>query len=166
MWKLLPCSAFYKGLPAHGEACKKGRPFLPAIVASLFILFFLIFTRLPAYSFDAPIRQIKSTITQQLKAFKNNDYQPAYRFASCHIQSELSLMEFETMVRTGYPQIDKSLKISFGEMTLFDGDTRAAVIVHITGMDRTTVTTRYRMVLEEGGWKNNGVTNLRQLMPI
>lgn len=75
-------------------------------------------------------------------------------------------MEFETLVRTGYPQIDKSLKISFGEITLFDEDTRATVIVHVTGMDRTMVTTRYKMILENGAWKNNGVINLRQMMPI
>ncbi|MBN4054347.1 DUF4864 domain-containing protein [Nitrospira defluvii] len=144
---------------------KKGQT-LPATALSLSIFLLFIFTHLPAYSFDSPKRQIKSAITQQLRAFKNNDYRAAYQFASSHIQSEFSLTQFETMVRTAYPQIDKSLKISFGKITLFSKNTRATAIVHITGMDRTTVTARYRMVLEEGGWKNNGVIHLRQLMPI
>lgn len=135
------------------------------ITTHLIALWLLIFTSDPAKAADSSISHIKSVIQQQLKAFNEDDYDAAYQYASRHIQSVFSRTEFETMVRTGYPQIAKSRKKSFGEITLSDKSTRAIAIVRVTGVDRITVIAQYKTVLEEGTWKINGVMILEQITP-
>ena len=117
----------------------------------------MIFITHPAFAADSSVNLIKSVIQQQLDAFNDDDYDTAYQFASKHIQSVFTQTEFETMVRTGFPQIAKSRKASFDEITLSDEGSFADAIVHVTGVDRVTVIARYKMVMEEGKWKNNGV---------
>ncbi|MBI3803856.1 MAG: DUF4864 domain-containing protein [Nitrospirae bacterium] len=109
---------------------------------------------------------IQSVIQQQMAAFNKEDYPTAYTLASKSIRQRLSKERFETMVRSGYPQIANSHLVSFGE-TLFSDDTQAAVAtVHVTGKDHVTVIARYLMVLEGEGWKINGVTIVEEFQPI
>ncbi|MFQ5780033.1 MAG: DUF4864 domain-containing protein [Nitrospiria bacterium] len=82
------------------------------------------------------------------------------------MQSVFSRTEFETMVRTSYPQIAKSRKASFDEIALLNEGTRAVAIVRVTGMDRVTVIARYIITLEEETWKINGVIIIEQITPI
>ncbi len=115
---------------------------------------------------DTPAEEIKSVIREQMKAFNEEDYRAAYRFASRGVKEQFSLTRFEAMVRTGYPQIAKSRAAAFGEITLMEGGARAFATVHVTGADHVTVKAEYRMVLEEGGWKIDGVLLLEEIRPI
>lgn len=146
--------------------CISGHQKNNIITACLIAFLFLIFSSFPAHANDASINLIKSVIKQQLKAFNEDDYHAAYRFASKNIQTGFSLREFETMVRRGFPEIAKSLKVSFDEISMSEDGTQAIAIVYVTGKARTTVIAQYLMVLEDGNWKNNGVMNLKRITPI
>src|ERR1700752_512690 len=92
--------------------------------------------------------KIRSVIQQQLDAFNREDYAAAYLFASRHIRTKFSRPEFEVMVKNGYPQIARSLRVVFNAIS-FSESNRAVAGVTITGKDRVTVTASYRMVLED-----------------
>jgi hypothetical protein len=124
---------------------------------SIILLGFLIFTASPVLAEDPSSLHIQGVIQQQLKAFNADDYPAAYRYASKHIQSKFALDEFKAMVQTGYPQIARSLRTSFGEIAFSEGRTHAVAHVDVTGADHVTVQARYRMVLEDGSWKIDGV---------
>lgn len=131
------------------------------------LLFWLSLSVVAPLQSDTPAEGIKSVIREQMKAFNEEDYRAAYRFASRGIKERLSLERFEAMVRTGYPQIAKSRAAAFGEITLLEGGARAFAIVHVTGADHVTVKARYLMVLdEEGGWKIDGVVLLEEIRPV
>ncbi len=132
----------------------------PRIACFCLAVLLLTFSTVSAQSGETQIEGIQKAIKQQLMAFNNNDYKAAYRYASKAIQSVFSLVEFETMVRSGYPQIDKSRKVDFGEILLSEDLNQALAKVRITGMDHSTLRTQYQMILEGGAWKNNGVVNL------
>lgn len=132
----------------------------------LCIGFFSILIFTPVHAADSPLRQIKSVIQQQLAAFNAEDYDAAYQYASKDIQSAFSRVEFEAMVRSGFPQIAHSLKSSFGKIELAEDGTHAEALVHVTGENHVTVLARYMLVLEEEGWKNNGVIILEHIMPV
>jgi len=132
----------------------------PRIACFCLAVLLLTFSTVSAQSGETQIEGIQKAIKQQLMAFNNNDYEAAYRYASKAIQSAFSLVEFETMVRSGYPQIDKSREVDFGEILLSKDVTQALAKVRITGMDRSILNAQYQMILEGGAWKNNGVVNL------
>jgi hypothetical protein len=127
---------------------------------------FLIFTAGPVHADDPLGLLIQGVIQQQLKAFNADDYPSAYQYASKHIQSKFTLDEFEAMVRTGYPQIAKSIRTVFGGISYSTDRLHATVQVDVTGADRVTVRAQYRMVLEKGNWKIDGVMLLDRSTPI
>jgi len=135
-------------------------------VFCLIVLSFLIFLSCPSRAAEPPIDSIKTLIKQQLEAFNANDYEVAYQYASRDIRSVLSRTEFEAMVRTGFPQIARSRKSTFGNIILSNDGTRAEAIVHVTGVDHITVIVRYELVREKGKWKNNGVVVLEHITPV
>jgi len=129
------------------------------------LLGFLLFTASPVFA-DDPSRLIQGVIQEQLKAFNADDYPAAYRYASKHIRAKFMLDEFEAMVRTGYPQIARSLRASFGDISLSEDKRHAVSRVEVTGADHVTVQAQYRMVLEDGGWKIDGVMLSDRTTPI
>jgi hypothetical protein len=76
------------------------------------------------------------------------------------------LDEFKAMVQTGYPQIARSLRTSFGNIAFSEDGTHAVAYVDVTGVDHVTVQARYRMVLEDGAWKIDGVMLYDRTTPI
>jgi hypothetical protein len=126
---------------------------------------FLILTASPVHADEPAGRLIQGVIQQQLKAFSADDYPAAYRQASKHIQDKFTLDEFRAMVRTGYPQIAKSLRAVFGEVRYSDDRLHATAQADVTGTDLVTVRVRYRMVLEDD-WKIDGVMLYDRTVPI
>lgn len=122
----------------------------------------------PAQSVTAadPADLIQTVIRQQMIAFNQDDYPAAYTFASESIRRRFSKERFETMVKSGYPQIAKSHLVSFGEITLSEDKQAAVARVHVTGKDHVTVIARYLLLLEENGWKIGGVTVVEEFQPI
>ena len=139
--------------------------------AARFLLLYLILSALhlvPVRSVAAvaPVDLIQSVIQQQMAAFNKEDYATAITFAAESIRERFTKERFETMVRSGYPQIAKSHLVSFGEITLSKDNQAALATVHVTGKDRVTVIAQYQMLLEGTAWKIGGVTILEQFQPI
>ncbi len=132
----------------------------------LALILSLAFMIAPSAEGKTQTQEIQTLIRQQLEAFNEEDYFSAYQYASRHIQSEFTLKEFEMMVRTGYPQIAKSKQSRFGDIELFDEGRHARAIVHVTGADHVTIITQYRLIYEDGAWRNNGVMILDRNRPI
>lgn len=134
---------------------------IPLLVLSCLALF-------PAQSVAAadPADLIQTVVRQQMIAFNQDDYPTAYTFASESIRRRFSKERFETMVKSGYPQIAKSHLVSFGEITLSEDKQAAVARVHVTGKDHVTVIARYQLLLEENGWKIGGVTVVEEFQPI
>ncbi|MBI3812322.1 MAG: DUF4864 domain-containing protein [Nitrospirae bacterium] len=129
------------------------------------LLGLLIFAAGPVHADDPAGRLIQGVIQQQLKAFNADDYPAAYRQASKHIRDKFTLDEFSAMVRTGYPQIARSLRAVFGEIRVSDDRLHATAPVDVTGTDHVTIRVRYRMVLEDD-WKIDGVMLYDRTVPI
>ncbi|HEY5595176.1 MAG TPA: DUF4864 domain-containing protein [Nitrospiria bacterium] len=136
------------------------------IVFRLILFVFLMFGAGPAHADDPSNPLIRGVIQQQQKAFNADDYPSAYRHASKNIQAKFTLDEFRALVRTGYPQIAKSIRTAFGEIRYSDDRLHATAQVDVTGADLVTVRARYRMILEEGHWKIDGVMLFDRTTPI
>ncbi|HYB69425.1 MAG TPA: DUF4864 domain-containing protein [Candidatus Bathyarchaeia archaeon] len=94
-------------------------------------------------------------VVRQLEAFRRDDFDTAYTFASGEIHARFDRQSFEAMVRRGYPEIARS---TFAAVTTseMDGEGLAYVTVKIRGANGQTIEAVYEVVWEEG-WKINGV---------
>jgi Domain of unknown function (DUF4864) len=132
---------------------------------SVILIGILILAVHPVLADDLNSRSLQEVIQEQLKAFNADDYPGAYRYASRHIQDKFSLEEFRAMVRSGYPQIARSLRNSFGVIVYSEDRLHASARVDVTGVDHVTVRAEYRMVMEDGRWKIDGVILLGRTTP-
>jgi len=95
-------------------------------------------------------------VLQQLDAFRRNDYDTAYTFASAMIQRLFDRQAFERMVKTGYPEIADSVRAHVaGTRTGTDGT--VYLVIKIRGANGQRIEAIYEMVQEAGTWKINGV---------
>lgn len=131
----------------------------------LFLIGLLILAVRPVLADDPSGQPIREVIHQQLNAFNADDYAAAYRLASRRIQYKFTLDEFKAMVRTGYPQIARSLRTAFGGISYSEDKVHATARLDVTGVDLVTVRAEYRMVLENGHWKIDGVALLGRTTP-
>lgn len=135
------------------------------MIPLLLLLVSTVLSPTPLFAVDPPVREIQKVIQNQLKAFKEEDYTAAYTYASRQIHRQLSLERFERMVRSGYPQIARSERVSLGPVA-FSDERRGTAQVTITGSDHTTIIAEYQMTLEEEAWKIDGVIILERMTPI
>ena len=94
-------------------------------------------------------------IVKQLEAFRRNDFDTAFTFASGTIQAQFDRQDFETMVRRGYPEIARSTFAAVTRTEL-EAPGLAYVTVKIRGATGQGIEALYEMVWEDG-WKINGV---------
>jgi hypothetical protein len=95
-------------------------------------------------------------VLQQLEAFRRNDFEAAFGFASRTIHGMFDTARFEAMVRSGYPEIARSVRANIdgskrgdaGELYLF---------LHVHGENGRAVEAVYEMIKEGGAWRINGV---------
>jgi ABC-type transporter MlaC component len=97
-----------------------------------------------------------ATVLQQLEAFRRNDFDAAYTFASAMIHQIFDRQRFEAMVRGGYPEIAHSTRALVLDRKL---DTNGSVYVRleIRGANGKIVDAIYELVWEDGAWKINAV---------
>lgn len=95
-------------------------------------------------------------VLRQLDAFRHNDYDAAYTFASAEIRRRFDRQDFEAMVKGGYPEIAHSARARVVSARVSPEGT-VYLIVKIRGANGQHVEALYEMVLEPGGWKINGV---------
>jgi hypothetical protein len=95
-------------------------------------------------------------VLRQLEAFRRDDYDAAYAFASEEIQRIFDRQAFEQMVRSGYPEIARS---AFAHVAGSGGtpDGHAHVRVKIQGANGRSIEALYDLVWEGGRWRINGV---------
>jgi ABC-type transporter MlaC component len=95
-------------------------------------------------------------IMKQLEAFRRDDYDAAYVFASAEIKQMFDRQAFERMVKGGYPEIARSTSAVVSRTEVGpDGD--VFVQLRIRGANGSGIEALYQMVPERDGWKINGV---------
>ena len=94
-------------------------------------------------------------VVKQLEAFRRDDYDTAYTFASEEIRAQFDRRGFEVMVRRGYPEIARSTFAVVMKIDL-EPDGSAYVTVKIRGVNGQSIEALYEMVWQ-GAWRINGV---------
>ena len=94
-------------------------------------------------------------VVGQLDAFRREDYDAAYAFASEEIRLRFDRLHFEVMVRSGYPEIAQSTLADVLDTEVQPGG-RAYVRVRIRGANGQTIEALYELVWQ-GEWRINGV---------
>ena len=94
-------------------------------------------------------------VVKQLEAFRRDDYDTAFTFASAEIQTQFDRQSFEAMVRRGYPEIARSTFAAVVKTALAPHGA-AYVTVKIRGANGQSVEALYELVWQ-GAWKINGV---------
>ena len=95
-------------------------------------------------------------IMRQLEAFRQNDYDAAYVFASAEIKQMFDRPAFERMVKGGYPEIARST-FAIISRTEVRPDGHVNILVRVNGANGLGIEALYEMVRESDGWKVNGV---------
>ena len=130
-------------------------PTAPA-VSLLAVLLALLAAGPTAGQRDADVEDAGRVVMQQLEAFRRDDFDTAFTFASSTIHDMFDRARFEAMVRGGYPEIAQSVRATIdgskrgdaGELYLF---------VRVHGVNGRAVEAVYEMVNEDGRWRINGV---------
>ena len=101
--------------------------------------------------------EIRGVIERQLAAFKRDDADGAFAFASPGIRRRFGTPEtFMDMVRRHYPPVYRSRGVAFG--ALRDSPRGLLQEVQLTGPDGRAVTAVYIMERQpDGNWKIDGV---------
>jgi hypothetical protein len=94
-------------------------------------------------------------VMKQLEAFRRDDFDTAFTFASGAIRAQFDRPSFETMVRRGYPEIARS---SFAAVvkTELPSEGVAYVTVKIRGANGQSIEALYELTWEDD-WKISGV---------
>lgn len=100
--------------------------------------------------------EIQSTIASQIEAFRTNDFDTAFTFASPTIQGIFGTPDnFGGMVRSGYPMVMRPTDTEYLELREISG--RVWQKVRITDPAGVVHVLDYQMIESENGWKINGV---------
>jgi hypothetical protein len=116
--------------------------------------FLLSLAALPAQAQDNPLQ---STILNQIEAFKADDFNRAFSFASPVIKGLFGTADnFGMMVRNGYPMVHRPAEVQMLEQRQVSGATVQRVL--ITDAQGRGHVLDYQMVETPDGWQINGVT--------
>ena len=120
---------------------------------SLTVAFFIFFAaQVYADNNDA----IKKTIEDQIAAFKLDDFETAFGFATPFLKEKFGSAEnFGRMVRNGYPMVWRPSKVIFlGNERYHHGLAQVVQIVDAKGKSHYL---RYYMIQFDGSWRIGGV---------
>jgi Domain of unknown function (DUF4864) len=94
-------------------------------------------------------------VMKQLEAFRRDDFDTAFTFASGAIRAQFDRPSFETMVRRGYPEIARSAFAAVVKTEL-PSEGVAYVTVKIRGANGQSIEALYELTWEDD-WKISGV---------
>jgi hypothetical protein len=94
-------------------------------------------------------------VMKQLEAFRRDDFDTAFTFASGAIRAQFDRPGFETMVRRGYPEIARSAFAAVVKTEL-PSEGVAYVTVKIRGANGQSIEALYELTWEDD-WKISGV---------
>ena len=96
------------------------------------------------------------TVLDQLDAFRRDDWNAAYGYASSAIQAQFDPEAFREMVTRGYAPISRSATARVRHVEALDAH-RGLVEMRVEGHDGETIDALYELVEEQGAWRVNGV---------
>ncbi len=103
---------------------------------------------------------IEAVITAQIEAFKADDFETAFTYASPKVKSIFRTPEnFGLMVRQGYPMVWRPSDVAFGESLPHAGGIWQKV--RVRDAVGTLYTLTYEMIEADGTWQINGVALLK-----
>jgi hypothetical protein len=107
---------------------------------------------------DSAAAAIRSVIENQMAAFKVDDGQAAFAFASPDIQAQFQTPDiFMSMVKIGYAPVYRPQSVEFLE--LMQAERGPVQVVHIVGPDGRAVLALYSMEQQpDGSWRIDGCT--------
>jgi hypothetical protein len=121
----------------------------------------LIMTVLAVTSANAQETPIESVISQQIQAFRADDFDRAFTFASPGIRGLFGSVEnFQKMVTKGFPMVWRPTQVEFLALRVQDG--RMLQRVRITDESGMVHVLDYAMLPTDDGWKINGVELLKK----
>lgn len=110
----------------------------------------------PVRSQDAEA-DIREVISGQIEAFKADDFETAFSFASPMIRRMFgSPARFGAMVQTGYPMVWRPAQVQFSGLETRAGRTVQSVVV--TDQSGALYVLDYEMIAGDTGWQIDGVT--------
>lgn len=115
----------------------------------------------PAELSEGDRAAIREVIRRQLDAFRREDGQAAFSYASPEIQRQFGTPEaFMRMVKHGYPHVYEAREADFRELAMAGGQPTQAVLV--VGADGSTAMALYRMERQpDGSWRIDGCFLIR-----
>ncbi|WP_208351335.1 DUF4864 domain-containing protein [Pseudaestuariivita rosea] len=126
----------------------------------LFVISVLLCMVLPVGAHHEPQADIQATIDNQIAAFRADDFETAFTYASPGIQQIFRTPEnFGTMVRQGYPMVWRPEDVRFLELREVAGNLWQRV--QVTDAAGRVHTLDYQMIQTDEGWKINGVQLLQ-----
>jgi len=100
--------------------------------------------------------EIRGVISDQIDAFRADDFETAFTFASPAIKRLFGTPErFGQMVRSGYPMVWRPTDVRFTDLSIRNG--RRVQSVLVTDEAGTLHVLDYEMVPGDEGWRINGV---------
>ncbi len=100
--------------------------------------------------------EIERTITSQLEAFKVDDFEQAFTYATPTLQRLFKTPQnFERMVTQGYPMVWRPAEVTYLELA----EQRGALIQKVQIVDAKGFKhlLAYRMIKTDAGWRIGGV---------
>lgn len=116
----------------------------------------MVFSVLCAFGAQAQDADIQGVISQQIEAFKADDFATAFTYASPNLQTYFRTPEnFGKMVTQGYPMVWRPARVDFLELT----ETGGAYFqkVQITDQKGRFHVLEYRLQQDLAGWRIHGV---------
>lgn len=105
---------------------------------------------------------IKGVISDQIEAFKSDDFAEAFKFASPTLQNLFATPEnFGRMVTQGYPMVWRPAEVTYLDLRKEAGTLWQKV--QIVDTEGRVHILDYRMMETENGWKINGVQLLESM---
>lgn len=104
--------------------------------------------------------EVENTIRNQIEAFRSDDFETAFTFASPMIKQLFgSVQNFETMVKRGYPMVHRPSDFRF--LGQSEEGVTVQQILRVRDAQGRVHLLEYRMIKTENGWRINGVSLLK-----
>jgi len=98
-----------------------------------------------------PPNELYHVISQQLAAFRADDFPSAYRQVSMSFQEKVNIEAFAMLARTEYPALLRASRVEFGQAR-FEGR-HAVLFAYFIMPDGDVVPCIYKLIREEYAWK-------------
>jgi len=103
---------------------------------------------------STPPAELYSVVSQQLSAFRADDFPAAYRQVSMGFQEKFNIESFAELARTDYPMLLRAVRVEFGQVR-FHGR-QAFIPAYFIMPEGDVVPCVYTLVREDDAWKIDG----------